>query len=346
MTDIELILIISISLLGTLIVLYFIFALSVYLLINHAFHRPQKGLSGLKYFVPEEFSDIECKHLSWIVNNNTLDGVLVTSRNEEVVQDKIIVFFHGIGAGYEAYTKEIRLLALKTQCPVVAFSLSGAGKSSGKKFSGIYPSLLETQIILNQLQLSPIGQNRDIYLVGHSLGGFIVSNVLTIKMLPQVKGIIALAAPNNFIDVFSDVMHATKALKILISLFFHIQYRKYAKITTAKSISYNVVPTLMIHGTRDRVVAFTNSGQKYVDIANQHTHIRAIAYQGRGHNLYLTPDSEHALHEMLVKASQYQKNRKSQKAAADNFFNQIDYDEIGQDDEEIFTLISEMIVKE
>ncbi|MGI6714010.1 MAG: alpha/beta hydrolase [Bacilli bacterium] len=341
MNDMTTTLLITLAILGGLLLLYFLFMLLFYLGLHRIFTRRQNGNPHLKYFTVDQFDDLAFEKLQLTIWKNQLDGVRIAPLHEKEDQKHLIIFFHGFGAGYEAYTREIRRLSLHSQIPVIAFSLSGSGKSSGKKFPNFFQAINEASQILTEITKTQ-GKNRKIYLIGHSLGGFIVSNVLTLHPQLSVDGVIALSAPNNFVDVFTHLVHGGKITRLILGLFFRIQYRKKAKVSTASSIEYNLIPTTLIHGTRDFVVPYAKSGQIYADLSNKHQHIRVISYAGRGHNPYLTQISEQALQEVL-RQDQYYKRHKKLHAEAKKFYQNIDYDQIGIVDEELLEAIKQII---
>lgn len=340
MNDIQKILLISLSALAGLLVLYFLFILIFYLAINHIFTRRQDGNPRLKYFTVDEFRDLSIEKLQLKSGQNQLDGVRIAPLEKED-QQRLIIFFHGLGAGYEAYMREIRQLTLVTKVPVIAFSLSGAGQSTGKKFPNFFKAIDEASLIIHEM-IKTYGENREIYLIGHSLGGFIVSNVLSLHPELAINGIIGISAPNNFVDVYTHLLRAKSLTKLFLAFFFHLHFGKKAKITTAYSLKKNAVKTTLIHGTRDQVVPYPNSGQIYADLSHNYPHIRVISLSGRGHNPYLTKESEQALQEVLRLDQVFARDKKQQEEAK-KFYQSINYEEIGQIDEELLTAINQII---
>lgn len=129
-----------------------------------------------------------------------INNILLHVERDEVEDSKAtVIITHGIAehsGRYQEMTKKLN----KAGYTVVKYDIRGHGKSQGKR--GKLKSYHQTIDDLHQIVLTEKKQKpKNIYLLGHSMGGLIVH--MYVVKYNDIDGVIASAAPTYFI---SDVL--------------------------------------------------------------------------------------------------------------------------------------------
>ena len=165
-------------------------------------------------------------------------------------QDKVVVFCHGLGAGHTGYMAEINELC-KNGFKVITLDYMGCDKSEGDSLPSINEPTRDIIELLDYLKLK-----EEVVLVGHSLGGYSVLNVMSRR-----KDITCAVVMSGFISV-------EKELAVLVKLpLFARSLTKYEKklepVYTDELIMDYLKNTtdhiLFIHSKDDQMVPYETS---------------------------------------------------------------------------------------
>lgn len=332
---------IALGVLVGLLILYCLFYLFIFLLACSTFWERRDKRPGVKYFTAEDFDDLEAGAVTLGSKKHKLRGYVYTAKNQAKDEDNLIIFFHGWGAGHLAYTKEIRTLALKTGYKVLAVDYAGNDLSDGRNRGFLNALKNSKQIIDFAVKTYP---NRRIHIVGHSMGGFVAGNALSYAANDAVKTVTVISGLNSLPLTIGSLLKANKFVQKLINIAYLIAHPRLGRLTTAKSIANNKVPTLVIHGKLDQSVSYKTAGRVYQEVARTNKHIRTIMYNDKYHNPYLTLDAEAAYNEFINNLRLLSGKKNAQKRA--EYLATVDYERLGKDDPEIFEVINSLVKDE
>ncbi|MGI6644801.1 MAG: alpha/beta hydrolase family protein [Bacilli bacterium] len=322
--------------------LYYLFHRLVHRFLKGFINKRFEGEPGLKYFKAEDFRYIKTKPITFKSDKTKLNGYIYYKGR--LNYDKMIVFFHGFGAGHEAYTKEIVKLVRTTKLPVIAFDHTACGNSEGKKLGSLTQFLIDGYFFFQFIKEGREFTNTKFILVGHSMGGYVAGCLPNFVHNENIERVVLLAPVNSIIDIY-----AKYSLKSEFYL-WHIEraekryYKQFANQKLLDNLKEHKLPTLIIHGLLDDVVSYEEQILPIVKYANEVEFIRPVIYDNKGHQVYLTSNAQDELDIMFRKLKKVRRSASKKKKQA--FFDSIDYDAIGEDDEEVFSLINNFIKEE
>lgn len=328
--------------LGSLIILDGLIIGLLYLATSKAFGHRYDGNPKLKYFTYRDFSELEVEEFHFTSNHGqTLVGLIY--RSKETIDDgRMIIFFHGIGAGHEAYTKEIRLLVKLTKLPVIAFDYTGCGRSSGSKIIGLTQPLIDADYLMRYLAKMPSFIDKKYIAIGHSWGAYVANNLSALKPKITLERRITMSGFIHPVLEMADQMKMPFLRPFLAQLSFLV-FGRYHFYRGDRSLKNSHIDSLIIHGKKDNVVPFTHHAEWLFEAVQHHPHLTMIACEKKKHNPYLTPQAEEGLLEVLRKDIQFIKNKATESEEAKVFYASIDYDYIGENDLELFKRITNFI---
>ena len=238
----------------------------------------------LKYFTAEDFN----LFTEEVALHNGLNG-LIYSKPDTPNKDKLIIFCHGMGPGHIAYTTEIAYFC-NFGYSVLAVDNRGCNLSQGKNMKGMYSG---AQSVISAIDFAREKGYKDINLVGHSWGAY---SALCAGKKRKVNKIVAMSAPNTPATTMAEGVLSVGALPrplvaILHPFWWLVNFFKYGakgNSSAAKCARKSGVPTLLIHGDRDRAVSLKKSAFNKAKGKN----ITKLLAEGKAHNPYNTENAE------------------------------------------------------
>lgn len=167
--------------------------------------------------------------------------------------DRIIVFDHGLAPWHRSYMREIEMLCRQGYA-VYAYDHTGCGDSEGEHVMGLCGSLCDLDDCLYVFRGLEELADKEIYVVGHSWGGFSTLNILAFH--PEVKKIVAMS---GFISL--EVMQKQVAPFILAPFrkqIFELERRynpEYVYCSAIDALSKCDTPAFIIHSADDMTVS-------------------------------------------------------------------------------------------
>lgn len=287
----------------------------------------------LKYFTADDFG-LSASGVGIKCGKNELRGYIY--RNERVFSNgKTVVFVHGMGAGHIAYTTEISCFC-NLGYAVLAVDSLGCNLSGGKRIRGMYQGV-KTAVAAIDYACAELGG--EIYLVGHSWGGY---SALCASAMRKVDKAVAISAPSTPVKTLREgaAKFIGKPLAYLLCPFWFIinflVFGSKGNMSAVKAAQKNGTPTLLIQGDADGIVTPVKSafGGDYGD------GVVKYAAVGKAHNPYNTLDAEKRLGELTAALARAGKMTKEER---EKFFGGFDFKAATQEDEEVMNLIAEFL---
>ena len=224
---------------------------------------------------------------------NTLKGFIYGMENES--PKGLLVFAHGISTGHESYMNQLMWFVEKGW-RLFAYDATGSGWSEGKGTVGLVQSVIDLDKALTFAENDPRLAGLDIYLLGHSWGGFAVSAVQNfdhdIKASAEMSGY---AYPLEMLDVGTIQTLKTKA-----AIVFHpfvwgynkLVFKEYADLNAVDGINKSGIPNLLIHGENDNFVVYSEVSivSKRDEITNPNAQFITLTGENADHNKFFNSD--------------------------------------------------------
>ncbi len=282
----------------------------------------------LKYFIAQDFG-MTCEEVSVKDGKTLLRGYIY---RKQVTSGKLIIFCHGMGPGHIAYTTEINYFC-EQGYTALAIDYRGCNMSDGKNIGGMYSGVGGVKAAIDFACSDVRLKDLEIYLVGHSWGGY---SALCASAQRKVCGVVAMGAPDTPSKTIAAgaAQVTSKPFAMLLKPFLYIvnclKYGRCGNLSASKCAAENGVKTLLIHGGSDNIVAEGNAAIYNARGANI---VKRIA-EGKGHNPYNTVEAQNLLTELTAKLSHI-KTEQDKK-----FFETFDFAKATAEDEEVMKLIS------
>lgn len=231
------------------------------------------------------FPNLKQEEFRFNSNNNQLVGNIYYYNNQ---REKIIIFANGYYMTTEKYLNEIDFFA-SLGYTVYCYDNTGTGKSEGKTMNGIPQAIIDLENCIHEIKKQ--FPNSEVNLVGHSMGGYAVCNVLNIH---SVNKVIAIAPFNNIIDVVNDniIKRLGKKFflfKIVYRIVLKRKFKHYASYDTFNTVKYVNSKVLIIHGMEDKTVLVDNCIKSMME--NQNMNVQYLIIDNKGHNPLLSTES-------------------------------------------------------
>ena len=259
--------------------------------IRKAFGFRSDGEPQLHYFEPEDYG-IETEAFSFYSGKNLLRGRKFKLPN--VSPRAIVVFFHGLGAGYTAYAQEITALA-KEGYLVYAYDNTGSMTSEGETIGCMAQSLLDQKAFFEYLDKND-ASNLPRYAIGHSWGGFTALGAL--DKAYRVEKVVSIS---GFISLTKTIMANKKGLdkmEGIIRRALRKGYGRYGDLEMVDLLAHTDARVLYIQGEADNMVPKTIN----YDILNQlfakKENISLMLVPGAMHNPYWTLEAQKYFYEL------------------------------------------------
>lgn len=262
--------------------------------INKAHHLRYDGNPRLDYYYPEDLGiyhdDFSFKSECFLLRGSRY-------RVEGKKPRALVVFFHGIGAGRNAYMKEIAALANEGYL-VYAYDNTGCMDSEGNNIKGIGQTAKDQESFFAWLDKDPQAEGLSRYAVGHSWGGY--SALLSAKKEYKIEKIVSIAGFSQPSRQYASYLKPRwlRALRPEISLFLKLQLGPYGDIDAARRIKKSHVKLLYIQGNEDQMVPMEAGMNDLRKRLGKRPNTEFVIVNRQGHNPYLSVQSEKYLMEL------------------------------------------------
>lgn len=269
----------------SLIIVYILFALIFFKL------YVRKRRDGLPFFKYQKTSNYQgLKEDNFEVKNRDnlfLRGLIYYYGDKEKI-DKYILFIHGNTQGYIQLIHLFNYFCLKGYA-VIAYSMEGCGNSDGKSIKNFTRGLYDFIDVTKYLSQQEYLKNKHLYLMGHSWGGFIVCNNAVSQYLKFEK-VVSFSSFDNELKLLNQISKVGYIFYPLYKLIYKIKYKDIYNLSSVKSLAETKIPTLLIHGSKDKVVSIKINFKYYQKKCNNPGYLTFIQ-KDRGHVSFLNDDS-------------------------------------------------------
>lgn len=247
------------------------------------FGRRGDGLASFRYPPISSFG-VKTKPFSFYSDATLLNGEVAYPKGQPL---GLIVFFHGLGAGYTAYSQEIAFYASQGYL-VYAYDYQGCMTSLGRDMIDLGHPLVDQKAFFSFLDQQEEAKGLERYSIGHSWGGYMGSVCLAFPEY-RIKKAISFA---GFLDIPSIILASAPGLKKMrksIANYFAKRYGPVAASSIFAVARERGLPLLYIQGDEDKIVPFEDNlvKLKAANIPN----VKTIVSQGRGHQPYWKKES-------------------------------------------------------
>ena len=271
-------LIIAFSVIGSFLIYFavcYIVSGKIYEKMFSARHEPDKRIT---FYTNEEFGidkdlyKVECPE-------GNIVGYFY--HKDDYDKTKLVIFCHGMNSSKEDYVQEACYIASKGYL-VYMFDYLGTNESSGESLKGFSDGIYSLDMVLNQLNKDEKYKDLDLYVMGHSWGGYTCTSI--VKLHPEVKGILGISP---MISVFESSFHAPGNRPFFHALAFAM-YDKFVfpsryRINVKKALESYSGKIILVQSEDDPVVSF-NSSVGYLRKKCKNKNIEYIVLQNRLHN--------------------------------------------------------------
>ena len=196
----------------------------------------------------------------------------------------LIVLVHGLRLGSDDYLP-ITEFFVQNGYSVFTYDGTGTYDSEGKSTVGMCQSLVDLDNALNFVKGEKELSKKNLYLVGHSCGGYAVTSVLSLH--PEVKACAAIAAVNNCYTLILDKgkqyggkLAAEGIPKAFLDTYQKYLFGDYIHCNGVKGINDSGIPVLVAHGNKDEVISYDQ--QSVICNKKDITNPNVIYYVGKG----------------------------------------------------------------
>ena len=240
-------------------ILYILVIFVIHIIHGRIFYKRFVPDANITYYTEEEFG---CKRRenSFKVGKLTLKGCFITP-NKEYDKSKIIVFCHGMGSSKESYMQDISTLA-NGGFEVFCFDYIGVNESEGNTMGGFAQGLKSVDYAIKYIHSTY--PEKDIYVMGHSWGGFNAVN--SVRYNPYVKKICALAPFLSINDVVLALTPFLAKMFVIHTEFVEgVRFGKYAYANSISTLKKYQGEALIIHSEDDDTVIYDASSKKMLN---------------------------------------------------------------------------------
>lgn len=322
---------ISLGLLAFILIV-FLFSFFVSLHVNKkAFNKRFDPNPLVRYYTPEEFN-LSFEEVKFKLDTNEeLVGAIYHYDNYD--ENKIVVYAHGMSSCTKSYIQDIEYLCKKGY-QVLGFDYLATDKSQGESQKSFSHGLKSLDYAIRFIKSK--FNNIDIYVIGHSWGGYNTLNVINYH--PDIKKVIALAGfvtPSLALKRF--IPNPFKFTSGLINLVEFIKNPKYGFNNSIKSLKKFKGEALLIHSDDDPTVLYDVHFKRFEKSLKNKDNIKFMSLTKKKHQ-------PHYSNEAVDLLSKFSKDIKA--VNPDNlveFMNNTNFHKLGELDSKVMDEICEFI---
>lgn len=310
---------------------FLILCLIVGHLFKKPFHQRFDGVPNLPYFHPDDFSGLIAEPFAFHSGRYLLRGFRY--HRESYDQTKLIVFFHGVGAGHFAYTTEIDYFTRQGYL-VYAYDYTACGLSEGPYVDGFSGAIRDQRALFRFLDDDPLAKGKARYVVGHSWGGFLALSSLSETY--DVKKVVSIAGFDSVSSLFVSMYPKLKSSLLLLKASQWLYYGKDGTVSGLELLKKTTIPVLYIQGDQDRTVSYNDNGLLFRRELEGHSNVHFLIRKDLGHQPYWTLDSERYFESISA-------GPKSILSLDRDLDQKIDYSRLSQDDPAVMKSIIDFL---
>lgn len=246
-----------------------------------------KDYGTIYYFSEKDFPGLNKKAFDFKGSDGQkLQGYFYFYDNP--IQNRLIIFDHGMGGGHRSYFREIETLAKKGYL-VFSYDHTGCMESEGENTRGFSQSLNDLDCCIKALKGLNELNGFDFSVMGHSWGGFSSMNIPSLHT--DISHVVAMS---GFVSVSEMLKQIFFGVKGFYSYFYAIEEKNnpiFSKVNTVESLKDTSTKVLIIHSADDKTV----NGKKHFEVIKKglsaNENIEFLLLDGKNHNPNFTKDA-------------------------------------------------------
>ncbi len=294
------------------------------------------------YFSSDDFYGLHKENYQFPSSlGHTLQGYIYSYDNP--IKNTLVIFDHGFGGGHTAYMKEIEKLCSKGYS-VLAYDHTGCMESGGENTNGMAQSLHDLDDCLTHVKADPSFKNYDLYVMGHSWGGFSTLNISYIhKEIKKVVVICGFVSVENLIaSNFSGLLKGYRKDVLEVETNANPKYVGYNAINSLKNSS---AKCLLIYSSNDHLCKKLHYDELYENLKDQEN-IDFLLVHEKWHNPNYTKEAVMLLNEYVEEKTMLLKKKKlSTDEEKKAFLEKYDFNKMTEQDENVWNKIFEHLSK-
>lgn len=208
--------------------------------------------------------------------------------------EALLVFAHGFGGGgHNSYMDIIDYFA-QNGYYVFTYDATGNDASEGDEVGGLPQGAIDLEHALDFVKSREEFFHLPIVLMGHSWGGYSVTNVLNHH--PDVKAVVSLAGFDTSIDLIKaqGEMIVGKAVMNIMLPFMNfyegMKFGDYAKSTAMEGFALSEAAVMVVHSDDDDTVPQQYGYDIWYETYGNDSRFTFVQLIGQGHNSFLSND--------------------------------------------------------
>jgi pimeloyl-ACP methyl ester carboxylesterase len=265
---------------------------------------------------------------------HTLQGYLYYYK--DFIEDRLIVFDHGLGNGHRAYMREIEKLCSHGY-RVFTYDHTGCMESGGESTNGMAQSLCDLDDCLTTIKADERFAGLDISVVGHSWGAFSTLNIAALH--PTVSHIVAMS---GFVSI--DEMMKTffagplKGYRKAVLELERSANPKFSTFNAVESLKDSNVKALLIYSANDQLCRRTHYDILKAGLEDKET-VHFMLVQNKGHNPNYTENAVKLLDKFKKDREKFAKKKNTTKEEKQRFLKSFDWVSMTEQDEAVWQQI-------
>ena len=284
------------------------------------------------YFSHKDFEGFEREAYAFKSSmGHTLQGYLYYYK--DFIEDRLIVFDHGLGNGHRAYTKEIEKLCAHGY-RVFTYDHTGCMESGGASTNGMAQSLCDLNDCLATIKADERFEGLDISVVGHSWGAFSTLNIAALH--PDVSHIVAMS---GFVSVdemmktfFAGPLKGYRKPILELERSANPKFYTYNAVQTLKNFN---VKALLIYSADDQLCRRTHY-DILKEALKERENVRFILVQNKGHNPNYTENAVKLLEKFKKDRAKSAKKKNTTKDEKQQFLKSFEWHKMTEQDETVW----------
>ena len=233
-------------------------ARKIYHTIFKRYDRPDYDLFPGLYEYNKVKSVLFRETLSFKSEGNKLNAYYYPCKEES---KGLVVLVHGFRSGSDEYLPITMYLVSKSY-NVFTYDGTGTYESEGKDLRGFLQGLVDLDNAINFLKSDKRFKRQNLYLLGHSCGGFAVNAVISLHK-KDIKSVASIAAVNNCYTLLID--KASEYAKEFAEEGFQKEFLdryqkkifgKYARYDALMGVNSVSFPIFIAHGFSDKTISY------------------------------------------------------------------------------------------
>lgn len=222
----------------------------------------------------------------------------------------VLVFAHGFGGGgHNSYMDIINFFA-QNGFYVFSYDITGNDESEGDSVNGLPQGVIDLDYALDFVKDNQVFDRLPVVIMGHSWGGYSVTNVL--KYHPEVKAAVSIAGFDTSLDLIKAqgevlVGKAPTALILpILNVYEDIKFGEYADNTAIESFKNSEAAVMVLHSEDDGTVPIKYGYDIWYEEYKDDPRFIFKHYEDKGHSyIYYSDEGIAYMNEINDKMSQW-----------------------------------------